>query len=156
MPKNPASITAIQALNKWIIEPIIDYFGRDNFILTYGFCSPDLKKYLDKKNPITGIKNGRIAPSRDQHMAHEINPKGKYYCNRLGAACDFLIVDVQSDRVVEWILKKKLPFDSLYFYGVDRPIHISYGSQHKRDIWAFTERGTPTKKGIQDWLHLLY
>jgi len=28
---------------------------------------------------------------------------------------------------VEWILEQQLPFDSLYFYGSDRPIHISYG-----------------------------
>ncbi|WP_255527048.1 hypothetical protein [Nodosilinea sp. LEGE 07088] len=35
--------------------------------------------------------------------------------------------------------------DSLYFYGADRPIHISYGPQRKGDIWAFTEQGTPTR-----------
>jgi hypothetical protein len=55
---------------------------------------------------------------------------------------------------VEWILKTKLPFDSLYFYGKARPIHISYGSQHKRDLWTFTSSGVPTKQGLTEWIKL--
>ena len=77
LPDNPESIIAIQYLHKYIIDPIIDNFGLDNFKLTYGFCSRDLKKYLDKKNPITGEKNGRICPAVDQHMAHERNSKAQ-------------------------------------------------------------------------------
>ncbi len=153
-PQNPETIAAIKALNQFIIDPIIDNFGREKFKLTYGFCSPDLKKYLNKKDPVTGIKNGRIDPTRDQHMACEINSKGNYYCDRLGAACDFLIVNLNSNSLIDWILSKKLPFDSLYFYGTNRPIHISYGPQHKRAIWTFTETGQPTKKGISSWLEL--
>ena len=113
-PKNPETITAIKALNQFIIDPIIDNFGRDRFKLTYGFCSPDLKRYLNKKDPVTGIKNGRIDPNRDQHMACEINSKGTYYCQRLGAACDFLIVDLDSHILVEWILSQKLPQIKMY------------------------------------------
>ena len=153
-PKNPETIKALQELNQMILDPIIDYFGQDKFKLTYGFCSPDLKRYLNQKDPITGIKNGRIDPARDQHMAWEINRRGNYYCSRLGSACDFMILDFQSDRLVDWILTQKLPFDSLYFYGKNRPIHISYGWQHKRDIWTFTTTGQPTKKGINHWLDL--
>ena len=152
-PQNPETIAALQALNQFILEPIIERFGRDKFQLTYGFCSPDLKKYLDKKNPVTGIKNGRIAPTIDQHMGHEIK-RGKYYCDRLGAACDFSIANLASNQLVDWILAQRLPFDSLYFYGVERPIHISYGPQHKRDIWTFTEKQQPTKKGIEKWIQL--
>ena len=151
-PKNPETITAWQNLAHFIIDPIIDNFGREKFQLTYGFCSNDLRKLLQKKDPITGLKNGRIDPSCDQHCAHEINQKGQYYCQRLGAACDFRIIDLTSDRLIDWILTQKLPFDSLYFYGINRPIHISYGPQHKRDLWTFTPRGTPTKKGLQSWL----
>lgn len=153
-PKNTQTISALKDLSQFIIDPIIDNFGQDKFQLTYGFCSADLKRYLDKKDPVTGIKNGRIDTTRDQHMAHEIKPNSKYYCERLGAACDFLIIDVDSNQLVEWILLQKLPFDSLYFYGKNRPIHISYGFQHKRDIWAFTPTGQPTKKGIKNWLEL--
>ncbi|MFB2837415.1 hypothetical protein [Floridanema evergladense] len=155
-PENLAeTLPAIEALTQFILEPIINYFGIDKFRLTYGFCSKDLKKYLAKKDPETGLKNGRVAPEIDQHLAHEINKNGKYYCQRLGAACDFLILGVGSDRVIDWILAQKLPFDSLYFYGVDRPIHISYGPQNKKEIWTFTASGQPTRKGIEHWLELI-
>lgn len=154
-PKNPdATIPALKALNQFILDPVIDGFGKDRFQLTYGFCSPDLRKYLDKKDSVTGLKNGRIDPTRDQHMAHEVKSNGKYYCERLGAACDFLITNLPSNEVVEWVLQARLPFDSLYFYGADRPIHISYGPQHKRDIWTFTAKGQPTKQGIEHWVEL--
>lgn len=147
-------IPALQDLNKFILDPVIDFFGREKFRLTYGFCSQDLKKYLEKKDPVTGKKNGRVAPDIDQHMAHEVKRNGKYYCERLGAACDFLITDLPSEQLVEWIVRSRLPFDSLYFYGTERPIHISYGPQHKRDIWTFTDSLTPTKKGIEHWVEL--
>ncbi|MBD1923435.1 hypothetical protein H6F77_20510 [Microcoleus sp. FACHB-831] len=148
------TILAIQDLNQFILNAIVEYFGLDKFKLTYGFCSKDLKKYLDKKDPETGNKNGRVAPELDQHMAHEMNKNGNYYCKRLGAACDFIIIGEDSDRVVDWILAEKLPFDSIYYYGADRPIHISYGPQHKRDIRTFTATGQPTQKGIQHWVEL--
>jgi hypothetical protein len=154
-PENIAeTIPALKNLNEIIIDPIIDNFGWDNFKLTYGFCSPSLKRYLDKKDPETGQKNGRIDPSRDQHIAHEINKKGQYYCSRLGAACDFLILNKSSQEVVDWILNKQLPFDSIYYYGKTRPIHISYGPQHKRDIWTFNDSQMPTKKGMESWTNL--
>jgi hypothetical protein len=147
------TISAIKELNRFIIDPVIDRFGLERFKLTYGFCSISLKKYLQKKDA-NGLKNGRVTPEIDQHMAHEVNLKGNYYCQRLGAASDFLIQELPTEELVEWILEAKLPFDSLYFYGTDRPIHISYGTQHKRDIWAFTSKGTPTKKGIETWIGL--
>lgn len=151
-PKNPESLDAIAALNTQIIDPIIERFGRAKFHLTYGFCSSDLKRYLARKDPLTGEKNGRVTPSLDQHMAMEKNRNGKYYCDRLGAACDFFIEDVGSDTIIDWILDRKLSFDSLYFYGEKRPFHIGHGPQQKRAIWAFTPTGQPTRKGIQHWL----
>nr|WP_242025504.1 hypothetical protein [Leptolyngbya sp. FACHB-36] len=132
-----------------------DHFGKERFQLTYGFCSINLKRYLNQKDPQTGIKNGRVAPSLDQHMAHEVNRNGKYYCDRLGAACDFRIVELESDRLVKWILEQQLPFDSLYYYGSDQPIHISYGPQRGRNIWTFTKNGTPTRKGIENWIEVV-
>lgn len=155
-PSNPdETILALKALCLYIIDPIIDCFGRERFQLTYGFCSIDLKRHLSQKDLETGVKNGRVDPSRDQHMSHEKNRNDKYYCDRLGAACDFRIADLESDRLVEWILEQRLPFDSLYFYGSDRPIHISYGLQHKREIWIFTEKGLPTKRGTEGWVELV-
>ena len=152
-PKNlEETLPVLEALCHHILDPVIDHFGREQFQLTYGFCSKDLKRFLSQKDPVTGIKNGRVDPSRDQHMAHEKNRNGKYYCNRLGAACDFRIVGLESDQLVEWLLEQGLPFDSLYFYGSDRPIHISYILKQRRDIWAFTDGGVPTKKGIEKWV----
>jgi hypothetical protein len=148
-PKNrEETIPALVSLCQHIIDPVIDGFGRERFQLTYGFCSVDLKRWLAKTDPVTGVKNGIVSPERDQHMAHEVNRNGKYYCSRLGAACDFRIVDLPSDALVAWVLAQGLPFDSLYFYGAERPIHISYGPQHKRDVWAFTEKGTPIRSGL--------
>lgn len=155
-PQNPEeTIPALKALCQHILDPVIDHFGRERFQLTYGFCSKDLKRFLSQKDLETGIKNGRVDPSRDQHMAHEKNRNGKYYCDRLGAACDFRIVGLESDRLVEWILEQRLPFDSLYYYGGDRPIHISYSPQQRRSIWTFTDRGVPTRKGVEQWLERL-
>ena len=53
--------------------------------------------------------------------------------NRLGAACDFRVVRLKSNDLVEWILEQLSPFDSLDYYEGDsrsetlreRPIHIS-------------------------------
>ncbi|MBW4662185.1 MAG: hypothetical protein KME15_26325 [Drouetiella hepatica Uher 2000/2452] len=152
-PRNLAeTIPALQTLCLHILDPIINHFSRSRFQLTYGFCSKDLKRYLNQKDPQTGKKNGRVDPSRDQHMAHEVNQNGSYYCDRLGAACDFQILGLESDRLVEWILEKQLPVDSLYFYGSDRPIHISYSPKPRQNIWAFTTTGMPTRKGIENWI----
>ncbi|MDX2244915.1 MAG: hypothetical protein NW224_29930 [Leptolyngbyaceae cyanobacterium bins.302] len=141
----------MQALCQYILDPVIDHFGREKFQLTYGFCSKDLKRFLAQKDPETGIKNGRVDPSRDQHMTYEKNRNGKYYCDRLGAACDFRIVGLESDRLIKWVLEEQLPFDSLYYYGCDRPIHISYGLQHKRCIWKFSSNGVPARLRGEAW-----
>ncbi|WP_416674101.1 hypothetical protein [Egbenema bharatensis] len=76
----------------------------------------------------------------------------KYELRRLGAACDFRIVGLGSDRLIEWILEQQLLFDSLYYYGCDQPIHISYAPQQRQNIWTFTDGGVPTRKGIGQWL----
>lgn len=135
-PWQPESHDAIALLFDHILDPIIDYFGRERFILTYGFCSVDLKKYLEKGRNQTCAKV-------DQHCAHEVNSRGKLICDRLGAAADFCILDVKSNVLVEWIWATGLPFDSIYYYGCDRPIHISYGPQHKKEGWGIRENNTP-------------
>lgn len=104
-PSNPGeTIPALEALCLHIIDPVIDGFGRDRFQLTYGFCSVDLKRWLAKKDPVTGEKHGIATPRLDQHMAHEVNRNGRYYCDRLGAACNFCILGPPSDALVDWIV----------------------------------------------------
>ena len=102
-PKNlDETLPALEALCQHILDPVIDRFGRDSpsaeadaarterlsqrFLLSYGFCSVDLKRWLAKKDPVTGKKHGIATPSLDQHMAHEVNRHGRYFCQRLGAA----------------------------------------------------------------------
>lgn len=121
LPQNPDSYTALLELATHIIDPVIDYFGMVK--LTYGFCSPLLAKEIP----------GRIAPELDQHAAHEVNRRGKPVCARLGAAVDFLVEDEDMEEVAGWIARN-LPFDRLYFYGRDRPIHVSFGPEHNRQF----------------------
>ena len=35
-------------------------------------------------------------------------------------------------HIIAQYVINELPFDRLYFYGSDRPIHITFGSDHKR------------------------
>lgn len=121
MPLEPESFNAIFDLAFHVIDPVIEYFGMVK--LTFGFCSPALASKI----------NGRIAPKLDQHAAHERTRRGGHICDRLGAACDFLIEDEDMAAVVEWIIGN-VKFDRLYFYGSKRPIHISYSPTPARQV----------------------
>lgn len=121
LPRQPDTYTALLELATQILDPVIDYYGRIE--LTYGFCSSELSKQI----------KGRIAPKLDQHASHELNRQGKPICERLGAAVDFLVKDENMLEVACWIAEN-LNFDRLYYYGSDRPIHISYGTYPARQI----------------------
>lgn len=119
LPKEPDSYTALFELARNILDPVIEYFGMIR--LTYGFCSTQLAREIP----------GRISPELDQHACHEVRRGGKFVCNRLGSAVDFLVQDEDMSEVADWIIGN-LPFDRLYYYGRDCPIHVSYGPGHKR------------------------
>lgn len=119
LPKEPDSYTALFELARTILDPVIEYFGMIR--LTYGFCSTQLAREIP----------GRISPELDQHACHEVRRGGNPVCNRLGSAVDFLVQDEDMSEVADWIIGN-LPFDRLYYYGRDRPIHVSYGPDHKR------------------------
>jgi DNA phosphorothioation-associated putative methyltransferase len=121
IPVEPESFNALLDLAHHVIDPIIDYFGMVK--LTFGFCSPALASHI----------KGRISPKLDQHAAHERTRRGGYICERLGAACDFVVEDEDMAMVVEWIINN-VKFDRLYFYGPHRPIHISYSSTPARQV----------------------
>jgi DNA phosphorothioation-associated putative methyltransferase len=135
LPKQPHSYTALYELAKNVLDPVIEYFGMIQ--LTYGFCSHELSKRIP----------ARIAPKLDQHCAHELNSKKNLICERLGAAVDFIIEDENMREVADWIAEN-LPFDRLYFYGENRPIHVSYGEQHKHEYvdLVVTESGRQVPK----------
>lgn len=120
LPKQVESYNALYDLAINILDPVIDYFGMVR--LTYGFCSHELGKYINK----------RVAPKLDQHAAYEVNTKKNHICPRLGAAVDFIVDDENMREVADWIAVNT-PYDRMYFYGDSRPIHISYGPEKKKE-----------------------
>jgi DNA phosphorothioation-associated putative methyltransferase len=120
-PRQPESYNALHDLCTQVLDPVIDYFGMIH--LTYGFCSPALARKVP----------GRIAPDRDQHAAHELNRLKKPVCKRLGAAADFLVEDECMLEVAQWVVENTA-FDRLYFYGKDRPVHVSHGPDNSRQV----------------------
>lgn len=116
---------ALTRLATTILDPVIDYFGEIS--LTYGFCSRALAKYIP----------GRVTPRLDQHASHELTPRGKPICPRLGAAVDFFVSDESMLEVAQWTARNT-PFDRLYFYGDTRPLHVSSGPENKGEIVVMT------------------
>ena len=131
LPQEPDTYTALLELAKNVLDPVVDYYGMVK--LTYGFCSQALAKNITR----------RIAPKLDQHACHEKQRGGRFVCERMGAAVDFLVEDEDMEEVARWIVER-LPFDRLYFYGRNRPIHVSYGPANSRAAFRMIEsvRGT--------------
>lgn len=119
VPAQPETYNALHDLSATILDPVIEYFGAIR--LTYGFASRELTRHIP----------GRIAPRLDQHASYELDRYGKMLCPRGGAACDFIVDDEDMEDVAQWIMAN-LPFDRLYYYGNDRPIHVSYAEAPER------------------------
>jgi hypothetical protein len=115
VPLNPHTYNALFDLAVHILDPLVDYFG--SIKLTYGFCSSELGRHIHR----------RVAPELDQHAALEVNRLGRPICARGGAACDFLVEHEDMRDVADWIIAFT-PFDRLYYYGRDRPIHVSFSA----------------------------
>lgn len=116
VPQESDTYNALRDLAVHILDPLIEYFGPIR--LTYGVCSHELGKHI----------RIRVAPRLDQHAAFERGPTGRRICERGGAACDFIVDDEDMAEVARWIVEH-LPFDRLYFYGRDLPIHVSYSNE---------------------------
>ncbi|MGF1768612.1 hypothetical protein L4D06_14685 [Enterovibrio makurazakiensis] len=144
-PLREESTQALAALNSDILTPIENQFG--SITITFGFTSNTLKNYLLKHHP------GQMAPSLDQHAASERNVKGNVICKRQGAACDFRVEGYEDkmDEVAKLIITQ-LPFDRLYFYGKDRPMHVSIGPENSRFVQIMkpsdSGHAVPTKRAI--------
>lgn len=115
-PIQPKSIKSLEYLVSEILLPIASKFKRPT--ITYGFTSSELKNYISLNAP------KGTAPKLDQHSSFELNKDGNMICSRGGAACDFYIKDCSMTNVVSFIVNN-LSYDRLYFYGENRPIHIS-------------------------------
>lgn len=112
-PQQADTYTALYDLAKHVLDPVVEYYGMIR--LTYGFCSQALAREIPS----------RIAPELDQHAGHERKKNGKPICERLGAACDFLVEDEDMEEVAIWVFDNT-NVDRVYVYGKDRPIHVSY------------------------------
>jgi hypothetical protein len=123
LPQQPQSWQGLAALAGTLLDPLIDRYGP--LQITYGFAGPLLTRHIA----------ARIAPSLDQHAGSELNRRGQPICARLGQACDFAVPGQPSGEVARWIVAN-LPFDRLYFYGDDRPLHLSYGPENARAAFA--------------------
>ncbi|WP_435106753.1 DNA phosphorothioation-associated putative methyltransferase [Arhodomonas sp. AD133] len=121
VPRSPETYNALARLALEVLDPVMDYFG--GIQLTYGFCSSGLAKHVP----------GGIDPRKDQHAGHELNTRGNPVCSRLGAAVDFIVPDESMLEVAAWIAMHT-SYDRLYFYGDDRPIHVSIGPQSQREF----------------------
>jgi DNA phosphorothioation-associated putative methyltransferase len=127
VPRRPETYNALRTLTRKVLDPVIDYFGAVK--LTYGFASSMLTKCISRA----------IAPKLDQHAACEVSRNGFPVCDRLGAAVDFLIEFENMREVAGWVADH-CDFDRLYFYGEDRPIHVSVGPNAAREIYHVVEK----------------
>ena len=119
IPEQPETYAALRRLVNLVLDPVSDHFG--SITLTYGVATPQLTKKIRRN----------ISPRVDQHSSHELSATGKTICSRGGAACDFSVNGVSSLVVAQWVVGNT-KFDRLYYYGVDRPIHVSASDQPKR------------------------
>ncbi len=132
VPLNPRTYNALSHLALEVLDPVIDYFG--SIKLTYGFSSSELVKKIASK----------IAPKLDQHSGHECNKLGNLICERLGVACDFIVEDESMLEVARW-LASNTNFDRLYFYGDDRPIHVSAGPENLKQVTLMLKSKAPNR-----------
>jgi DNA phosphorothioation-associated putative methyltransferase len=128
IPDMAESFNALHALAIHVLDPVVEYFG--GIKITYGFAGQHLTRLI----------SGRIAPALDQHAACERNTRGKLICNRAGAAVDFLVEFENMREVAQWIFSN-CAFDRMYFYGNDRPLHVSTGPEFNRDVFEMVEKG---------------
>lgn len=133
VPLNPKTYNALSRLALEVIDPVIDYFG--SIVLTYGFSSSELAKKIDSN----------IAPKLDQHSGHECNRLGNPICDRLGIACDFIVEDESMFEVARWAASHT-NFDRLYFYGDDRPIHVSAGPENLKQVTLMLPSKTSNRR----------
>jgi len=122
IPEQEDTYAAMREMCAEILDPMIRAFEYP-IELTYAFASPALTKHIP----------GHINPARDQHASCEINTRGKPICSRLGFAVDFRIRDISSADVALFIAEGT-DFDRLYYYGEDRPVHVSVGPERKGQI----------------------
>ena len=132
VPIEPATWEALERLCNDILEPVQATFGRP--VITYGFASEALTREIRSDAKKLRV-HSCVSPADDQHAGHERKQSGHPVCKHLGQAVDYFVPGVSSAALALWVATN-LPFDSLYFYGSDRPLHVSVGPQSRRSMLA--------------------
>jgi len=135
------------SLEKQILMPIVGALG--DITITYGFTGPALSRFINRHAP------KGTAPELDQHACQELNSRGKLICDRAGAACDFWVAGYEQNmHQVALFICERLPFDKLYFYGRNRPVHVSFADEPLRHLQLMQQdqsgRRIPGKKAFGD------
>ena len=144
LPVQGDTLDGIASLAREILDPLHEEFG--SVALTYGFAGPALTRHI----------KGKISPPHDQHAGSELNPRGSLICARHGQACDIHVPGVNSLAVARWV-QERLPFDRMYLYGHGRPLHVSYGPEGARKVYAMLphERGrVPRDVSRRGWAEI--
>lgn len=126
-----ASAQMLQKLVKELLEPL-NTLG--DVSITYGFVGYELNKHVQKYSP------KGTCPTIDQHACYETNQRERTICERAGAACDILIkgYEHRMHHIVQYIVEH-LSYDRIYFYGKDRPIHISVAPENSFQLQIMEE-----------------
>lgn len=129
-PRQADTWLSIRHLATTILDPAKEQFG--SLILTYGLSTRELSNAI-KRRAKKQNRTPNIYPSLDQHAGSELDAKGKLICSDQGMACDFYCEGIASEVVAEWIIGN-CHFDKLYFYGSDKPVHISASSLNRKKV----------------------
>ena len=121
LPKEQRTIDALAMMASKILDPITQEFERPT--LTYAFSGP---------STIVKIKRN-IAPRVDQHASFEVQQNGRMICALGGAAVDFSLEHKNSLFAARFVIEN-LNFDAIYFYGPDRPIHVSWSDSPRNMV----------------------
>ena len=130
-PQRLETYAAMRELCLRVLDPVVDRFGPAD--LTYAFVSAALDRLVHLN------LYPRTARHLDQHAGCELKRDGRPYCSRLGLAVDLRVAGVSSLVVAQWVIQNT-GFDRLYFYGADRPFHVSVGPENSRGVWPSSSR----------------
>ena len=83
--------------------------------------------------PETFAAMGALSAAVLDRVVHERSRAGALVCPRLGLAADFRVPGVDN-REVALFVAEETAFDRIYFYGPDRPVHVSVGPEGTRQI----------------------
>lgn len=146
MPKQQKTLQALSGIAKNILDPLTERFAKPR--LTYGLsCAANSLSI-----------SSRIAPKRDQHASHELNGSGSPICELGGAAVDFYIPGVDAATLAIFVASS-LPFDAMYYYGKDKPLHVSWSTMPRALIVEMRfqpdyQRYFPSKRSLERFIDI--